>query len=77
MSETNINTDPTTLVTVAALRIHYPLMYCTVARSLQARLAPAIPEPIMEYLVLVRGLDVVWWSGEGQGRVCPYTFVGF
>jgi len=77
LSETNINTDPTTLVRVAALRIHYPLMYWTVTRNLQARLAPVIREPIMEYLVLLRGLDVVWWSGEGQGGVCPYTFVRF
>jgi hypothetical protein len=33
LSETNINTDPTTLVAVAALRIHYSLMYWTVTRA--------------------------------------------
>jgi hypothetical protein len=41
-------------------------MYWTVTRSLQARLAPVIPEPIMEYLALAGGPDVVWWSGERQ-----------
>ena len=53
MSETNINTDPTTPVIVAALRIHYSLMYWTVTRA--SRLFSV---PLKQFFAHVR---------EGQG----------
>ena len=53
LSETNINTDPTTLVAVAALRIHYPRMYWTVTRA-----SILFSVPLKQFFAHVR---------EGQG----------